>query len=293
MPIARYLSLFLRLASCLLVLGFASMVSYSQTQQSRENLDWGQRQRDRQREDRETENRIRNLRNLGNMRAVRSSRPSAAPPYVSPSKLTDEQKSLLKASPQDEASFAKFLSHSNTGIIRLLPREKYDHTVQMPLKGGGAYYSFSKLSHEASPWSDIKFQEGRLHVGVNELTLGVITMLKDAPLENLDLDNPAVKFISQLALPANYADYQDHVLKHRSGFQADGNTYHSVLPAQLNVTYLLRSTIYNRADSVIAFRLLRRDSDGGVTLLWKLLNKLPVKKLKDVPRDYRDPSWPQ
>jgi hypothetical protein len=44
---------------------------------------------------------------------------------------------------------------------------------------------------------------------------------------------------------------------------------------------------------VIAFRLIRRDSDGGVTLLWKMLSKLPVKKLKDIPREFMEPSWPQ
>jgi hypothetical protein len=288
--VTQYLSLFLKITSCLFILGLASIVSYSQTQQSRENLEWERRQRDRQREDRETENRIRNLRTLGNTRGVRSSRATAGPPSVSQSKLTDEQKRLLKASPQDEASFASFLSQSNTGLIRLLPREKYDHTVRMPLRGGGAYYSFTKLSHEASLWSDIKFQEGQLQAGFNELTLGLITMLGDVPLEQLDSDNPAVKFISQLALPASYAEYQRHVVKQRSGLEAGGYTYRSALPAQLNSTYLLRSTIYNRADTLIAFRLVGKDSDGGVTLLWKILNKLQVKKLKNIPRGSRDPS---
>ena len=160
----------------------------------------------------------------------------------------------------------------------------------MPLKGGGAYYSFSKLSHEASTWSDIKFQEGELHTGVNNLTLGLMTMLGDVPLENLDLDNPAVKYISQLALPARYAEYEIHVDKYRSGFEADGNIYRSALSAQLDATYILRSTIYKRVDSVIAFRVIRRDSDGSITLLWKILNKLQVKKLKDVPREYTEPS---
>jgi hypothetical protein len=201
--------------------------------------------------------------------------------------LTDEQKELLKVSPQDETAFARFLSQPNTGLIRLLPREKYEHTVRMPLRGGGAYYSFSKLSHEASPWSDIKYQEGRLHAGFGELTLGLMTMLGDVPLEHLDSSNRAVKFISQLALPANYAEYESQVVKHRSGFEADGNLYRAALPAQLNATYILRSTIYKRADTVIAVRLVRRDSDGGVTLLWKVLDKLQVKKLKDVPQEYR------
>jgi hypothetical protein len=221
------------------------------------------------------------------MRAIRGSRPSASPRDVSPSELTGEQKRLLKASPQDEIAFVRFLSQPDTGLIRLLPREKYDHTIEMPLRGGGAYYSFNKLSHQASLWSDIKFQDGQLHAGVNDQTLGLITVLGDVPLEDLDSNHPAVKFINQLIVPVNYAEYRDKVVQHRSGFKVDGRVYRSAQPAQLNSTYLLRSTIYDKADTVIALRLIRRDSDGGVTLLWKILDKLQVKKLKDVPREHR------
>lgn len=267
-----------------MLLACASIIGYPQTQ-SRENIDWERQQRERQREDRQTEKRIRDLRILVDARGPNSPRATPAPPYVSPSKLTEEQKSILKPASQDEASFASFLSQPDTGLVRLLPREKYDQTVQMPLRGGGAYYSFSKLSQEASPWSDIKLQEDKLHAGVNDLTLGLMTALHDVPLEKVDLDSPSVRLISLLAVPAKYIEYESHVDKYRSGFEANGNIYQSALPAQLDTTYLLRSTIYNRLDLVIAFRVIRMDSDGSVTLLWKILNKLEVKKLKDIPRE--------
>lgn len=268
-----------------MLLGCAPIIGYTQIQ-SKENRDWERQQRERQREDRDTEKRIRNIRELGNASGTSSPRATPRPPYVSPSKLTDEQKALLKPSPQDEASFASFLSQPNTGLVRLLPREKYDQTVQMPLRGGGAYYSFGKLSHEASPWSDIKLQDGELHARVNDLTLGLMTVLHDVSLENVGLDNPTVKFISQLPLPAKYPEYKSQVVKYRSGFEADGNIYQSTLPAQVNATYILRSTIFDGVDSVITFRVIRIDSDGSVTLLWKLLSRLQVRKLKDIPREY-------
>lgn len=283
----RYISLCLKLSCCLILLACAPIIAYPRTQQPRVDIDWERQQRQRQREERETENRNRKLRELGDIRGTRSPRPNSAPPYVSPSKLTDEQKTLLKPSPQHEASFANFLSQPNTGLIRLLPREKYDQTAQMPLRGGGAFYSFSKLSQEATPWSDIKLQEGELHAGVNDLTLGVMSMLGDVPLENIDLDNPAVKFISQLALPAKYPEHKSRVDKYRAGFEADGNIYRSTFSTQLNATYILRSTIYDEVDSVIAFRVIEIDSDDSVTLLWKRLNRVRVKQLKDVPPEYQ------
>jgi hypothetical protein len=280
MHLTRHISL--KLMSLLMILGCTPLIGRPQTQ-SRENMDWERQQRQRQREEREAEKRSKNLRELGDLRGKSTPRPIPVPPYVSPSELTAEQKSLLEPSLHYEASFAKFLSQPNTGLVRLLPREKYDQTFQMPLRGGGAYYSFNKLSQEQTPWSDIKFQEGELHTGVNDLTLGLMTMLGDVSLENVDLDNPAVKFISQLALPVKYGEYKSHLEKYRLGFGADG-TYRSGLPAQLNTTYVMRSTIYNRVDSVVGFRVIGEDADGSVTLLWKLLNKLPVKKLKDIPR---------
>jgi len=275
-------SKFLRLLGCLLLLGCAQIIGYAQSQ-SKENRDWERQQRDRQREERESERRATALRQLGDM--SRTSTPRAAPHYpdVNPTKLTDEQKAILAPSAEDEAAFPNFVGQPNRGLVRLLPREKYDQTIQMPLKGGGAFYSFAKLSHEAGPWSDIKLQDGKMYAGVNDLTLGLMTELHDVSLENVSLENPTVKFIMLLPLAAKYPEYKDQVVKYRSGFEADGKIYQSALPALLDHTYLLRSTIYDRADSVIALRVIRIDSDGSVTLLWKLLNRVKVKKLKDIP----------
>lgn len=292
MLLIRHTSLSIKLLSLLMILGCTPIIGLPQTQ-SKENMEWERQQRQRQREERETEKRSKNLRELGDLRGKSIPSPIPRPPFVSPSKLTDEQKELLRPSPQYETFFRSFLSQPNTGLIRLLPREKYDQTVQMPLRGGGAFYSFTKLSQEATSWSDIKFQEGELHTGVNDLTLGSMTMLGDVPLESINLDNPAVKFISQLALPAKYAEHKSYVDKYRAGFEVDGNVYRSALPAQLNATYVLRSTIYNRVDSVIVVRMIGRDSDGSVTLLWKIVNKLEVKKIKNIPRESIALLWSQ
>lgn len=266
-----------------MLLGWAQIIGYAQIQ-SKENRDWERQQRDRVREERESENRARALRELGDFKGTRSPRASPHYPPAGPTKLTDEQKAILSPSPEDEAAFPSFLGKADRGLVRLLPREKYDQTIQMPLKGGGAFYSFTKLSHEASPWSDIKLQDGKMHAGVNDLTLGLMTVLPDVSLENVSLESPTVKFITQLALAAKYPEHKRQVDKYRSGFEADGKFYQAALPALLNHTYILRSTIYDRVDSVIAFRVIRVDSDGSITLLWKLLSRVQVKKLKDIPQ---------
>lgn len=43
----------------------------------------------------------------------------------------------------------------------------------------------------------------------------------------------------------------------------------------LGNTYLLRSVNYDRSDVLISFRVVRRDSDGSLILLWKMLRQFP------------------
>lgn len=38
---------------------------------------------------------------------------------------------------------------------------------------------------------------------------------------------------------------------------------------------MLRSVSYGDADTFVAFRVLRKDSDGSYVLLWKTLKKFP------------------
>src|SRR5690349_19237248 len=57
---------------------------------------------------------------------------------------------LLAPSADDKAAFADLLKQENTGLIRLLPREKYDETpnkMTLTVRGGGAFYSFDRLTH--------------------------------------------------------------------------------------------------------------------------------------------------
>jgi len=281
-----YLATRLRLAGCLAFLMCAPLVGYSQSPQDRQSMEVERRRQEQLRYDREFENRARDLRNLGDRRVA--SRASGLPSYSTP-KLTSEQRELLEPTAADRAAFASFLRQPDTGIVRLLPREKYDHTTAMPLRGGGAYYSFTRLSHEAGPWSDIRFQNGELHVGFNDMTLGLIAALGDVPLEQLTASHPAVEFLSSLPVPVRYADVGPQADKNGAGFKAGGQLYKSSVAAQLNTTYLLRSTLYNGADTVVALRTVRAEADGSIILLWKSLSRLKVKKLKDVRKTEREP----
>src|SRR5688500_19437286 len=70
--------------------------------------------------------------------------------------LTKEDRRLLAVPREERELHADFLSQSDTGLIRLLPRGVYDK--QLSLRGGGAYYSFDVRTHEYNYGSDIQLQ---------------------------------------------------------------------------------------------------------------------------------------
>ena len=67
----------------------------------------------------------------------------------------------------------------------------------------------------------------------------------------------------------------------KKGVSLDSHLFKTTLPVQKNMTYALRSIAYDRTDLLIAFRVLRQESDGSVLLLWKRIEKFHTTKLKN------------
>ena len=80
------------------------------------------------------------------------------------------ERTFLAPSEADRTLYAAFLREPETGLIRLLPRETYDDIANKDRKkivtrGGGAYYSFTQLTHEYGYGSDIELSQGTLSSG--------------------------------------------------------------------------------------------------------------------------------
>jgi hypothetical protein len=56
--------------------------------------------------------------------------------------------------------------------------------------------------------------------------------------------------------------------------------YKSRETAEAGHTYALRSVNYETSDVLVAFRVVRKDEDGSMVLLWKLLKKYPKPTLE-------------
>jgi hypothetical protein len=187
---------------------------------------------------------------------------------------------LLAPSDEDRKAYAEFLARPDTGLIRLLPREKWDGKLSM--RGGGAYYSFARLTHEYGYGSDVELQQGKLAVGFAGADFGFMLDLGGVPLDDVSEETEAVRYMASFKTPAPEAEARAAYRQFgdRHGHQAGPWTYRSRLPAVAGHTYALRSVNYRDSDVLVAFRLVRKDADGSVVILWKLLKRYPKPKLE-------------
>jgi hypothetical protein len=236
-------------------------------------------------------------------------RPRIKTPDYYDKELTAAQKQLLNPSAQDQARFSDFLAQPDTGIFRLLPAGKYgfastvsvnvDPETILPIKGGGAYYSFTKKSHKYGPWSEISLRDNQLVVGFDAGALGLMTSLGDVPLESVTLNMAGVDFLAEINPPNRFFDIQQQRSNNLKGVISAGRVYKRAFEAVTNTTYLMRSTNYRRegfldaiykvyiphpsdyqgSDALIAFRVVRQDEDGSLIIVWKRLKRFKAPKL--------------
>jgi hypothetical protein len=191
---------------------------------------------------------------------------------------------LLAPTENDRNLLSSFLQIRNTGLIRLMPREVYDsetyHTRKwLDIRGGGAYYSFANLTHAYGYGNDLELDHNILSVGFAGTDYGMLTNLGERRLEDITLNEPRVRFVAQYTPPRREPAARDEFRRFQAGVTIDGALYRSRLPVQIGTTYLLRSVVYDDSDVLVAFRAVRKDSDGSVIIAWKLLKKYPVPEL--------------
>lgn len=194
------------------------------------------------------------------------------------------KKGVLAPSAVDVAQHQFLLSQPNTGVMRLLPGETSDSAMykvkaKVSMRGGGAYFSFFDRTHEYGYGSDISFERGNLYVGFAGADYGMLTDLGDTELELIDANDPRAGFMLNYRPPRNEAAARIEARKFWPPFTVDGVRYQRRLPAQVNHTYLLRSINYNTSDLLVAFRIVSKADDGGLTIAWKILKKFSAPQL--------------
>lgn len=196
--------------------------------------------------------------------------------------LAELENKLLAPSAEDKAAFAEFLRQENTGLIRLMPREKYDETPNkqtLTIRGGGSYYSFARLTHAYGYGSDIALEHGDLSVGFAGADYGIILKAGAVPLEDVSLGHPGAFFLAGYKAALNEPQARIEQRRFATGDMVDGIKYGNRVEAEVGITYVLRSIDYGNSDLLVALKVVRQDSDGSLIIAWKLLKNFPKPEL--------------
>lgn len=175
------------------------------------------------------------------------------------------EQALLRPDKEDIIAAEK----ENAKVFCLLPREKYDKGF-LTVRGGGAYYSFVKESHSYNDTPQIGFEQNQLQVGFYGASYGFLTDLGSVELAKIDEKNKSVYFLANYRPPLELPKARIEQKRAR-GFEWEGVSYKDRLPAIVGNTYLLRAVSYDEADTLVALKIHRRDTDGSLIIFWKLL----------------------
>ena len=198
------------------------------------------------------------------------------PKRLQPPLMTTPEKKLLQLSPTLTDSYKNFVQQKDSGVIRLLPREMSD---QKKSRAGGAYYTFVRQLYGNFNGADIRFEKNNFITGGDGANLGFMTNLGDRSLDTISITTDGVEHLANLSAPKKEKEARSMYAKFQTGYVAHEQLYKASLPLASNSTYVVRSIRYKKHDSLVAFRVVQQDANGGVVILWKLLKEYKFPSL--------------
>lgn len=162
-------------------------------------------------------------------------------------------------------------------VFRILPREKYD-TQFFKVRGGGAYYSFTKKSHSYNETPQIELQQDKLMVGFAGVDYGFIN---DLGKTSIDLVNQTKEFKFASKYKPSMIEKEARFEKAKfEKYEENGMTFQRSVSYEVGNTYLLRAISYDEADILVVFKIQRQDSDGSLIIFWKHLKDFEIPNLE-------------
>jgi hypothetical protein len=180
---------------------------------------------------------------------------------------------LLAPSQEAQQTYADFLKQPETGLVRLMPRERYDH--KLTINGGGAFYSFVLRTHEYGRGSDIALQQNYFSVGFAGADYGFLLNLGGVPIEEATTETNGVRYLAEYMPLTKEKEVCASLQERWKGIEVDKFVYLSRVPAKVGDTYVVRSISFDNSDCLVAFRVVDEDFDGSMTIVWKRLKTFP------------------
>lgn len=226
-------------------------------------------------------------------------------PKIKFNRLTKKQKKILEASEENLNKYASFLKQPQTGIFRILAKDKCNSKVlnvndencyqMLSIYGQGAMFSFLKGTHiTAEDFYNIVYTNEKIIANFESLGIGFFIGVNDKNLDSVDETTKEVKVLNSFTPVSKRSLLYNQKAKLRKGFLADGKIYSTEITAKLGAIYVLRSVNYVRKprngfnygiekefyeDITVAFQIVEQDTYGNLTIIWKEIGKRRKGKL--------------
>lgn len=225
--------------------------------------------------------------------------------YMMRNKPTREQKRMLAPDEKHRIRYAAILEQPRSGLIRLMPDigcTENAYIIRADEKclkfiPESAFYSFREKEHTIELLADIRFRNGYL-ITDGILSQGIMVNLGPTDVAAVDDSHRGLRYMIDFEPASDDPGAQKQFLQIMRGVKSDGFHYKKALPVSENSTYALRVIAYRgniyrrmgryrfdlldgdkRIDVLLAFRVLSKDADGGITLLWREISRRSAPRL--------------
>ena len=207
--------------------------------------------------------------------------------------------------------YADFLRQENTGLTKLIEDTgcaestkvvvASDKCLKYTMPGAGSSFSFRAQTYRLSRLADITFTDNSFQAG-GVFIHGIFVNIGDIPLEKVTPETEGLKYLTEFAPETDYKKSKEIDRQLSKGVKSGGFLYRRGLYIVEDTTFVLRSIAYDgkymrsasgvtyneldfdkRKDVLVAFRIVEKDTDGNVTILWKVLQQKDAPELKPVP----------
>jgi hypothetical protein len=220
---------------------------------------------------------------------------------------------LLRApNPEDSAKYRDFLSQPKTGLFRLFPDLGCESSLLIKADGdctdavsSSWSYSFRQKDYSNDVLFDIRLKDDNF-ISDGFHSQGILVDLGDIPLQNISTAIEGIKFLIEFKPETRFENARNQFVQIDKGITSNNHFYTKTLKAKENTTYAARLIAYKRQfslsgfyrngdsyiennyfklnndkriDLTVAFRVVRKDENGSITILWKELYRQSSPKL--------------
>ena len=208
---------------------------------------------------------------------------------------------------EDISLSSDFLKQPDTGIFRLFTDN--DCAARGVIRADGKckgvfpqtwFYSFREKDYSDNLFFDVLLRNGKI-ITDSLLSQGILVKLGNFSLDNVTLQSKGAKFLADFKPALKGADIRTQYDELNLGVESDGYNYSKEVDAEVGSVYLLRVVAYHlqrkfleelavdesnrenlkffllnqdkRSDITIAFRIVRKDATGNLTIIWKELER--------------------